>query len=582
MQLFLKRTGRWWWIPVIIILLAANLLASQFHKRIDLTNEKRFTISSPVKKLLGNLDDAVQVDVFLKGEFPSGFKKLAASTDELLQEFKEYSQNNIQYRFISPDEQMEGSNRSYADTLVAFGVQPINLKVQLKAGEQSQFIFPAALVHYKDRVLPVVLYEGNKPNLGYKQFFAELNSAEVLMEYKFANAIEQLASTNKSMVAYSYGNGEPLPPILDSNNNIINGIETFDLFNNVLRKGYNVFTFNINNEPVIPDTFKVLMIVKPTIPFTEDEKIKIDQFVMHGGKVIWFLDRLNAEMDSLQLKNQVIAYDRNLNLEDLLFRYGIRINPDLLMDLQCDFLPFAVSGDKQFEFLHWNYFPLFASKSNHIINKNVGLVAGRFVNSIDTVKSDDVRKTIILSSSANARTIATPALISGEENRNAPEDEQFKKKDVIAGVLLEGKFKSLYANRLPLNIMDSLERYGTPFQTSSVTDNKMIIVSDGDVVLNGVSKAQPVPMGVNSYTMETQYQYQFANRDFLQNCIDYLINNSGLIEAKSKDYTLRLLDQKKIRDELTKWQIVNIVLPVLLIFIFGFLYQFWRRRKYSI
>ncbi|MGI8580586.1 MAG: gliding motility-associated ABC transporter substrate-binding protein GldG [Chitinophagaceae bacterium] len=582
MQLFLKRTGRWWWIPVIIILFAANFLASQFHKRIDLTNEKRFTISLPVKKLLGNLDDAVQVDVFLKGEFPSGFKKLATSTDELLQEFKEYSQNNIQYRFISPDEQIEGSNRSYADTLVSLGVQPINLKVQLKAGEQSQFIFPAALVHYKDRVLPVILYEGNKPNLGHKQFFAELNSAEVLMEYKFANAIEQLASTSKSMVAYSYGNGEPLPPILDSNNNIINGIETFDLFNNVLRKGYNVFTFNINNEPVIPDTFKVLMIVKPTIPFTEDEKIKIDQFVMHGGKVIWFLDRLNAEMDSLQLKNQVIAYDRNLNLEDLLFRYGIRINPDLLMDLQCDFLPFAVSGDKQFEFLHWNYFPLFASKSNHVINKNVGLVAGRFVNSIDTVKSDDVRKTILLSSSANARTIATPALISGEENRNAPEDEQFKKKAVIAGVLLEGKFKSLYANRLPLNIMDSLERYGTPFQTSSITDNKMIVISDGDIVLNGVSQAQPLPMGVNSYTMGTQYQYQFANRDFLQNCIDYLINNSGLTEAKSKDYTLRLLDQKKIRDERTKWQIVNIVLPVLLIFIFGFLYQFWRRRKYSI
>ena len=323
------------------------------------------------------------------------------------------------------------------------------------------------------------------------------------------------------------------------------------------------------------------MIVKPTHAFTEDEKIKIDQYVMHGGKVIWFLDRLNAEMDSLQLKNQVIAYDRNLNLEDLLFKYGVRINPDLLMDLQCDFLPFDVNGNKQFEFLHWNYFPLFESKSNHVINKNVGLVAGRFVNSIDTVKSDDVHKTILLSSSLNARTIATPALISGEENRNAPQDDQFKKKNVIAGVLLEGKFKSLYANRLPLNIMDTLQRYGTPFQTSSITDNKMIIVSDGDIVLNGVSQGQPLPMGVNAYTVETQYQYQFANRDFLQNCLDYLINNSGLAEAKSKDYTLRLLDTKKISDERTKWQLINILLPILLIFIFGFIYQFWRRKKYS-
>ena len=565
MRSIVNKTGRWWWIPVIIILLLINFLAAQFHKRMDLTNEKRFTISSPVKKLLTNLDDVVQIDIFLKGEFPSGFKKLATSTDELLQEFKEYSRNNIQFKFISPDEKIEGSDRTYADTLVALGVQPINLKVQLKAGEQTQFIFPAALVHYKEKVLPVSLYPGTKMLITPE----ELNSAEALMEYKFANAIEQLTQNKRPMIAYSYGNGEPT------------GDNTYDLVENVLKKNYNLFTLDIKKEPVIPDTFKLLMIVKPIQAFTEDEKIKIDQYVMHGGKVIWFLDRLNAEMDSLQLKNEVIAYDRNLNIEDILFKYGVRINPDLLMDLQCDFLPFDVNGNKQFEFLHWNYFPLFESKSNHAINKNVGLVAGRFVNSIDTVKSDDVRKTILLSSSPNTRTIATPALISGEENRNAPEDQQFKKKDVIAGVLLEGKFKSLYANRLAANIMDTLDHYGTPFQPSSITDNKMIIVSDGDIVLNGVFKGQPLPMGVNGYTMGTQYQYQFANRDFLQSCLDYLINNSGLAEAKSKDYTLRLLDPKKISEEKTKWQIINIVLPVLLIFIFGFIYQFWRRKKYA-
>jgi gliding-associated putative ABC transporter substrate-binding component GldG len=303
---------------------------------------------------------------------------------------------------------------------------------------------------------------------------------------------------------------------------------------------------------------------------------------MHGGKIIWFLDRLNSEMDSLQLKNQVIAYDRNLNLEDLLFRYGVRINPDLLMDLQCDFLPFDVNGNGQFEFLPWNYFPLFQSKSNHIINKNLGFIAGKFVNSIDTVRSDNVNKTILLSSSANSRTIATPALISGEENRNAPQDELFKRKNVIAGILLEGKFKSLYANRLPLNIMDSLERYGTPFQTSSLVDNKMIIVSDGDMVLNRELQSQPLPMGINPYTVEAKGQYMVANRDFLQNSLDYLINNSGLSEAKSKDYILRLLDSRKVKEERTMWQIINIVLPILLVFIFGFIYQFWRKRRYSV
>ncbi len=558
------RNKGFWWIPVIIILILINYLAAQFHHRIDLTNEKRFTISSPVKKLLSNLDDVVSVDVFLKGEFPSGFKKLSTTTDELLQEFKEYSRNNIHYRFISPDEQIEGTNRTYADTLVALGVQPINLKVQLKAGEQTQYIFPAALVHYKDKILPVSLYPGTKMLITPQ----ELNSAEALMEFKFANAIEQLTQNNKPLVAYSFGNGEPT------------GGNIYDLAENVLKKNYNLFMLDITKQPVIPDTFKLLMIVKPTKSFTEDEKIKIDQYVMHGGKVIWFLDRLNAEMDSLQLKNQVIAYDRNLNLEDILFKYGVRINPDLLMDLQCDFLPFDVNGNKQFEFLHWNYFPLFESKSNHAINKNLGLVAGRFVNSIDTVKTENLSKTVLLNSSANARTFATPAVIRGEENRNAPEDAQFKKKDVITGVLMEGRFTSLYANRMPLNIVDSLQKYGSPFQQISVS-NKMIIVSDGDVVLNGTSQGAPLPMGFNPYTMETQYQYQFANRDFLQNCLDYLINNSGLSEAKSKDYTLRLLDPVKIKDERTTWQMINILLPVLLVFIFGFLYQYWRKRKYS-
>ena len=217
-------------------------------------------------------------------------------------------------------------------------------------------------------------------------------------------------------------------------------INIYDLVENVLKKNYSLFTINIAKEPVIPDTFSLLMIVKPTIAFTEAEKLKIDQYVMRGGKVIWFIDRLEAEMDSLQVKNQVVAYDRNLNLEDLLFKYGVRINPDLIMDLQCDFLPFSVNGKDQFEFLHWNYFPLFESKQNSVINKNVGLVAGRFVNSIDTVSAPGIKKTILLSSSANSRTIETPALISGEENRNAPEDDAFKRKIFRRRYCLEGKF----------------------------------------------------------------------------------------------------------------------------------------------
>jgi len=565
---FLKKNRiKKWWLPgAIIIFIAVNFFASVVHKRVDLTDEKRFTISSPVKKILQNLRDEVRINIFLKGDLPAGFKNLSKSAEELLQEFKEEAAGRISYNFISPDDVMPGTSRTYADTLTSLGIVPINLKVQLKAGEQSQYVYPAALVQYKDTIVALNLYSGTQTIITPP----ELNSAEALLEYKFAYAIYKAAQDHKPMIAYSVGNGEP------TDNNV------YDLVENVLKKNYSLFTINISKEPVIPDTFRLLMIVKPTLSFTEEEKLKIDQYVMRGGKVIWFIDRLQAEMDSLQVKNQVVAYDRNLNLEDLLFKYGVRINPDLIMDLQSDFLPFSTNGKNQFNFLHWNYFPLFESKQNSVINKNIGLVAGRFVNSIDTVSAPGIKKIILLSSSVNSRTIETPAIISGNENRNAPEDDAFKSKDIPAAVLLEGKFSSLYRNRVSQASMDSLAQFGTPFLTQCVTDNKMIVVADGDIVLNGIFQEKPLPMGVNSYTVETQYEYPFANKEFVENCLEYLINNAGLSEARAKDYTLRLLDSKKVAEQKTMWQVINLALPVLLIIIFGLIYNWWRKKKYTL
>ncbi len=555
---------RFWWLMVIPVIIIINFFVSFIHKRIDLTDEKRFTISSPVKKLLNNINEVTEIDVFLKGDMPAGFKNLSASTLELLEEFKEYAHGKIIYKLISPDDEMPGTARTYADTLASLGIVPINLKLQLKSGEQSEYIYPAALVYYKNKIMPVNLYTGTQTVITPP----ELNTAEALLEYNFANAIYKITESHKPMIAYSVGNGEPT------------GDNVYDLVENVLKKNYSLFTIDIAKQPIIPDTFRLLLIVKPTISFTEEEKLKIDQYVMHGGKVLWFIDRLNAEMDSLQIKNQVIAYDRGLNLDDLFFKYGIRINPDLIMDLQCDFLPFNTNGNNQFDFLHWNYFPLFESKQNNIINKNLGLVAGRFVNSIDTVSAPGIEKTILLSSSDNARTIETPALISGEENRNAPEDAAFKKKDVPAAVLLQGKFSSLYKNRLSTPMQDSLDAYGSPFLTQCINDNKMIVVADGDIALNGETHQQPLPMGVNSYTVGTQYEYKFANKEFVENCLELLINDAGLSEARGKDYTLRLLDAKKVSDEKNQWQLIDIALPVALIILCGLIYQWWRKRTY--
>src|SRR5882757_8481493 len=558
--------SRAWLLITIILLLALNWFATLYHTRIDLTNERRFTLSTPTKKILKKLDDVVEINVFLKGDFPSGFKKLAISTDETLQEFKEVAGAKLQYNFISPDDKVPGTEEPWGDTLSAMGLYPINLKSQLKAGEQQQLLYPVALIKYKGNTVPVRLYNG-LPNINRQ----EINSAEAMMEFELANGIYKLTQHEKPMIAYAIGNGEP--PI----GSYIN----YDLVENVLRPDYNLFSFNLNTQPLIPDTFKLLLMVKPTQPFSDQEKLKIDQFVMSGGKLLFFIDKLNAEMDSLQIKNEIIAYDRGLGLDELLFKYGVRINPDLVMDLQSDKLPFDVNGNGQFEFLDWNYFPVFASKSNHVINKNLGFVAGKFVNSIDTVETEGIKKTVLLSSSVNSRTIATPALISGKENVNAPEDEKFKKANIPVAVLLEGKFQSLYNNRLSQAMNDSLAKYGAVFAPGNITPNKMIIVADGDMALNSVSKNEPLGMGMNPFTFGSQYEFRFANKDFLQNCLDYLINTSGLDEAKAKDYTLRLLDKKKIDESRSTWQIINIALPILLVCLFAIIYQWMRKRKYT-
>jgi gliding-associated putative ABC transporter substrate-binding component GldG len=557
------------WLLITIVLLGViNWLAAQYHTRIDFTNEKRFTLSSPTKKILQKLDDVVQVDVFLKGDFPSGFKKLANSTNEMLGEFKEVAGSKLQYNFISPDENVEGTNILWADTLGALGFYPINLTSQIKEGQQQQNIYPVAFVHYKDNIAPVMIYQGKTKAITYP----EINSAEAMMEFNFASAIDKITAKEKQMLIYSAGNGEP-----------VDG-RTYDLTENLLKPNYKFQPVNLNAIPRIPDPVQVLMIVKPAKPYSDQAKLKIDQFVMRGGKLILFADKLNAELDSLQSKKgQVIAYDRGLELNDLLFKYGARINADLVMDLQCDFLPFDVSGNGQFELLPWNYFPVFETKSNHVINKNLGFVSGRFVNSIDTVGAEGIKKTILLSTSASSRTIATPALISVLENVKEPESEKFKRANIPVAVLLEGKFQSLFSNRLSQVMNDSLQHYGATFLPQCIADNKIIVVADGDIVLNSIVKGnQPIPMGMNPYTYGSQQEFTFANKDFLQNCLDYLINSSNLSEAKAKDYTLRLLDKKKVETEKFTWQLINIVVPVILVLLFAFVFQFIRKRKYMI
>lgn len=561
-------TSKYSWLILLVLLIVVNVLAAFMHTRIDLTNEKRYTLSSPTKELLQNLDEAITVQVFLKGEFPSGFKKLANSTEEFLRVLKDQNPAFFSYEFIAPEESITGTRNRYGDSLIALGASPINLTVQIEAGQQNKLIFPVAVIKHKGQQRLVELFAARSVQITQ----AETNSAEARMEYNFLKAINELVTGDKPLIAYSTGNGE------------LTDARTYDL-QQVLQRDYNLFTIDLFSQPFIPDTFKTLMMVKPSFRFTDEEKLKIDQYVMRGGTLLFFIDGLYAEQDSLRFKSELVAYDRDLNLTDLLFRYGVRINADLIMDLQCDFMPFAVGGsveNPQYEFLKWNYYPVFVSPNNHLINKNLGPVAGRFVNSIDTVQATGIEKTILLSSSNNSRSISTPAVISLNENRNTPEDAIFNQKDLPAAVLLEGSFKSLFRNRAGRAVIDSLAMMGVPFRDSSVP-TKMIIAGDADIVLNDVSsKEGPLPMGMNLFTMGSQYEYQFANREFLMNCLEYLTNKPEIIAVRNKDVVLRLLDTEKVKSQKQFWQFINIGLPVLLVILAGYIYQYFRKRQYTI
>jgi gliding-associated putative ABC transporter substrate-binding component GldG len=316
--------------------------------------------------------------------------------------------------------------------------------------------------------------------------------------------------------------------------------------------------------------------------FTDAQKLKIDQYVMRGGRVVWMLDNLYASLDSLQRsEGSFIAFDLGLNLEDMLFRYGVRINRDLVQDLQNDGIPSVIGqmGDKpQIEVLPWPYYPLLRHNGQHPIAKNMDYVLSKFPQSIDTIRAPGIRKTILLSTSPAARSLPTPARVEWESIRTQEDLASFNVPSIPVAVLLEGRFSSLYANRIGRAQADSLQVVqGTPFMSASTSEGKMVVVADGDLALNDVSQQDgPLQMGMNAYTRQ-----QYANRSFLLNTLEYLTDSTGILETRSKDYTLRLLDDKRVEAERLQWQLMDIVAPMLLMLLFIAAWQFWRKRRFG-
>ncbi len=564
-------SSKLWWLFLLILVVAVNFLASGFHSRLDLTKEKRYTLSNASKQLLKSLKEPVTIDVFVhKKNLPSEVKKLENSITEFLLNCKEYGRNNLQFRFLNPYEGLiDSAQTRMEDSLNYFyGLYPSVLSAPEKVGDELEIskLIHGAVVKYRDTTIGIDLLQGQKGFGTEKEQRAALyNNVEATMEYKFMHAIEKIVSEKKPIIGYALGHGEAF------------GYNINDAFL-TLRSNYNTDTINIRQVPFIPSQLNALVILKPSLSFSEADKLKIDQYVMRGGKVFWMIDVMYAEFDSLYKSNGFIAFDRALNLDDLLFKYGARINQNLLQDMQCDQLG-QMSGDPnnpQRRLVNWPFFPILNGTS-HPISKNLDGVRSIFPNTIDTVKAQGIKKTFLLRSSSNARVLSTPAKIDFEFLQIAPDAKLFTIRDTGVAVLLEGKFQSFYTGRVSKAIADSLNSYGVPFINKAEQDGKMIVVADGDIATNEISQQQgPLPMGHNFYTGHT-----FANKDFFLNSIEYLVNPSDILETRAKDYTLRLLDPIKVKEGKTLWQFINIATPILLVILFGFLYQQIRKRKYS-
>lgn len=575
--------SRWGWVIILALLFTASAISVGWHFRVDLTAEKRFSLSPSTHKLLQQLDTPVTVKVFLTGELPADYRKLGTAVKDLLSEFRDVSNNYVRVEFEKPGEGLPDSSRiQLLDSLARMGVvfERSETVSDNDVKATSQMIIPSALVYYKNRrPYSVDLRSSRKVFRNYNVLTdipqedkeATRNAAEALLEFKFADAIDKLTRNYIPTVAYAVGNGEPVD------------LRVNDLGEN-LRNEYNLGVFDLKQGYPRPEDIDALLIVKPTIPFTDEDKLKLDQYVMHGGKIIWCIDKLYAELDSL-MRSQAdfVAFDRNLNIDDLLFKYGVRINSDLLQDLNCSKIPLVIGynpdNSPRMQRQPWPYYPFLSVVNNNPISRNLDRVLPIFPSSIDTVQAPGVRKTILLASDSNSRTLSSPALVSLNSVTTEEDFRSFRKSHIPVAVLLEGEFSSLFANRLVPEVKDSVARaLGHPFAAASVTPAKQIVVSDADIATNAVSNTTgPLPMGMLPFE-----NYRFANREFFLNSIDYLVSTSGIFESRNKDITLRLLDKQKVTEQRGMWQFINIVIPIMLVLLFGLVLQWRRKTKFAV
>jgi len=558
----------------LTIIILVNVIGSFVFTRIDLTAEKKYTLSDVTKELLNEVDDIVFFRIYLEGEFPAGFKRLRNATKEMLDEFRAYNRN-IQYEFINPSESEDQAERQEVyQQLIEKGLQPTDLQVNTKQGREQQIIFPGAIVSFKTREMPLELL---KSQIGVPPEEVLNNSIQGL-EFNLASAIKNLTVTRKPRIAFIGGHGELEDKyVVDAANSLS---EYYVVERALLDGRLNSLTERDSISPGnwrITNRFDAIIVAKPDTAFNEKDKFIIDQHIMRGGGVLWLIDPVFAAMDSLESAESTMGVPMGLNLEDMLFKYGVRINTDLVMDLNALPIPLRtgqVGNQPQIDFFPWYYFPVITPLESHPIVRNLNAIKTEFVSSIDTLSLEGIDKTVLLKTSPYSRVVNTPALISLSILQTEPDERLYTGPARTVAVLLEGEFESNYLNRIPAVIRDNPD---IDFHAKS-EPVRMIVVSDGDIIKNQLhfSQGYPLPLGYDQYTGET-----FGNKDFILNAMNYLTDDSGLISIRSRDLKLRLLDMTQIGNQKLFWQLLNVAGPVLLILIFALIQGYLRKRKYA-
>lgn len=573
-----KNLRRSHWIEMgatVLIVIFANIIGQYLFARIDLTSEKRYTLSKSTRQMLKDIDEPVLFRVYLEGEFPSDFKRLQNETKEMLNQFRAYN-SNIEYEFVDPNSFTDHEEQQvFYQKLARKGIQPTQISVGNGSSMTTQILIPAADVYYRGRETSVQLLQNQK----YVSDATLLNNSIQNLEYTLSSAIRHLATGQKRSIGFLQGHGELTGGVLYDIQralqetysleyvNIDGQIQSLTVHHQSPKDSSQYSFFNL---------YDLLIIAKPTQQFSEQDMYILDQYIMYGGKVLWLVDAMDADIDSLSSRGQFVSTRLPLGLEEMLFNYGVRINADLLMDIRCRPIPIQVGmvGEKpQFQFRPWYYFPEIVPLSDHPIVRNLDLIKTDFVSSIDLI-DNDIRKTVLLTTSEYTRSKNAPAMIDLADANVEPDRRLYNRNSVPIAVLLEGKFKSTWRNRLTPQFI-SMPEMGYREESD---ENRMIVVSDGDIIRNRfvASEGAVLPVGYDYYT-----QTLYANKEFLLGCVNYLVGDDGLMASRSRSIKLRKLDVVKVQEQRTKYQIINVVLPVVLLAAAGAVTIVARKKKYA-